>query len=303
MMSNSEGVGGPNRVCGVVMPISAIDDCTEAHWSDVYSILSTAIKDAGFEANLVSNADDVGIIQKRIIQNLYDNPIVVCDVSGKNPNVMFELGLRLAFDKPTIIIKDNRTAYSFDTAPIEHLEYPRDLRFNQVVDFRQKLTDKIVATHHRSQSDLNYTTFLKNFGEFTVAKLDKKEVSSQEYIMEELRSIRLLIQKNDRNVQFKRRRDFVEGDLDICAKGWNNDEINKAIESAKKHPAVRAVALNQLAPDHVHLVVNIDPASDTSTGEVRRLINTHRRPLVRKPSTGESALDLDERKDGMGRVR
>jgi hypothetical protein len=34
----------------------------------------------------------------------------------KNPNVMFELGMRLAFDKPAIIIKDNRTNYSFDTA-------------------------------------------------------------------------------------------------------------------------------------------------------------------------------------------
>jgi len=96
-------------VCGIVMPISSIDGCNEAHWSDVHEILTEAIEDAGFEANLVSNADDVGIIQKRIIQNLYENPIVVCDVSGKNPNVMFELGLRLAFDKPTIIVKDDRT--------------------------------------------------------------------------------------------------------------------------------------------------------------------------------------------------
>ena len=105
-------------VCGIVMPISSIDGCNEAHWSDVHEILTEAIEDAGFEANLVSNADDVGIIQKRIIQNLYENPIVVCDVSGKNPNVMFELGLRLAFDKPTIIVKDDRTSYSFDTASI-----------------------------------------------------------------------------------------------------------------------------------------------------------------------------------------
>jgi len=32
---------------------------------------------------------------------------------------MFELGLRLAFDKPAIIVKDDNTSYSFDTAPIE----------------------------------------------------------------------------------------------------------------------------------------------------------------------------------------
>ena len=132
------------------MPISAIDGCTESHWADVLEILREAIEDAGFEANLVSNADDIGIIHKRIIQNLYDNPVVVCDVSGKNPNVMFELGLRLAFDKPTVIVKDDKTSYAFDTSAIEHIEYPRDLRFSRIVEFKQKLAEKIKATHQRA---------------------------------------------------------------------------------------------------------------------------------------------------------
>lgn len=162
-------------ICGIVMPISSIDGCNESHWADVLEIISEAIEDAGFDANLVSNADEVGIIHKRIIQNLYDNPIVVCDVSGKNPNVMFELGMRLAFDKPTIIIKDDRTSYSFDTSAIEHLEYPRDLRFSKITEFKDKLSQKIRATYEKSTADGNYTTFLKHFGEFTVAKIEKKK--------------------------------------------------------------------------------------------------------------------------------
>jgi hypothetical protein len=183
------------QVCGVVMPISAIDGCAESHWADVLEILTEAIEEAGFDANLVSNADDSGIIHKRIIQNLYDNPVVVCDVSGKNPNVMFELGLRLAFDKPTVIVKDEKTSYAFDTSAIEHLEYPRDLRFSRIVEFKQKLAEKIKATHQRATSDPAYTTFLKHFGEFKVAKLDKKEVSGQEYILEELRALRSAIRR------------------------------------------------------------------------------------------------------------
>jgi len=96
----------PILKCGIIMPISSIDGCTESHWSDVMEIISTCVQEADFEANIVSNADDVGVIHKRIVQNLYDNPIVICDVSCRNPNVMFELGMRLAFDKPTIIIKE-----------------------------------------------------------------------------------------------------------------------------------------------------------------------------------------------------
>jgi hypothetical protein len=180
-------------VCGIVMPISAVDGCAETHWLDVREILSEAIDAAGFEANLVSDADEVGIIQKRIIQNIYENPIVVCDVSGKNPNVMFELGLRLAFDKPTIIVKDDKTSYSFDTSIIEHLEYPRDLRFSKIVDFKDELTEKIQATHEKALKDKNYTTFLKHFGTFTVPKLDTQEVSKDTFIIEELQSLRKMV--------------------------------------------------------------------------------------------------------------
>lgn len=182
-----------NLLCGLVMPISSIDGCDEQHWVDVKGVLTEAIEKAGFKANLVSHADDSGVIQKRIIQNLYDNPIVVCDVSCKNPNVMFELGMRLAFDKPTIIIKDEITNYSFDTSQIEHITYPRDLRFNTIVEFKEKLTRKIKLTFEKANSDPNYTTFLKNFGTFTVAKLETKEVSREEFIIEELRELKQVV--------------------------------------------------------------------------------------------------------------
>lgn len=153
--------------------------------------MSDAIEEAGFKPNLVSDADDIGIIQKRIIQNLYDNPIVVCDVSGRNPNVMFELGMRLAFDKPTIIVKDYETPYSFDTSPIEHLEYPRDLRYNLIVEFKAELAKKIKATYEKANSDPDYTPFLGHFGQFIVAKLEANEVSLSEAISGEIAEMRL----------------------------------------------------------------------------------------------------------------
>jgi len=258
-------------VCGVVMPISAIDGCAESHWADVLDILTEAIEDAGFDANLVSNADDVGIIHKRIIQNLYDNPIVVCDVSGKNPNVMFELGLRLAFDKPTVIVKDDRTTYSFDTSAIEHLEYPRDLRFSRVVEFKQKLAEKIKATHIRATSDPTYTTFLKHFGEFTVAKLEKKEVSGQEFILEELRMMRNAMRRleftsgSSRDPESSRLRASVrpEGDINICMGKWPKDKIDDLVRKAKEHPEVANVRIWERGVDHFHLIADIKPGANT----------------------------------------
>lgn len=171
--------------CGLVMPISEIDGVPASHWDEVRQIVMEALSDTPFHVVLVSDADDVGVIQKRIVQNIYDNDMVICDVSARNPNVMFELGLRLAFDKPAIIIKDDKTLYSFDTAPIEHLSYPRDLHYHTINLFKKKFRDKVLATYEAAKQP-GHTTFLKHFGEFVVAKIDEKPVGKDEFILESL---------------------------------------------------------------------------------------------------------------------
>lgn len=271
------------------MPISAIDGCTESHWSDVLDIMSESIESAGFEANLVSNADDAGIIHKRIIQNLHDNPIVVCDVSGKNPNVMFELGMRLAFDKPAIIVKDDKTSYSFDTSSIEHLEYPRDLRFSKIIEFKQKLSDKIKATHERAKNDQSYTTFLKHFGEFKVAKLDQKEVTGQEFIIDELRSLKMSMRRLER-IQFSstegnyRRLENLsqESDVNICLKNKNESESQASLELIKEHPAVKRARLLELDSGHWHLLADLH--NQDAVGEIERILGGSGKRRLRNPA-------------------
>ncbi|MGU1682227.1 hypothetical protein ACSEU1_12875 [Pseudomonas aeruginosa] len=269
------------EVCGIVMPISSIDGCDESHWAEVQDILVDAIEDAGFIANLVSHADEVGIIHKRIIQNLYENPIVVCDVSGKNPNVMFELGLRLAFDKPTIIVKDDKTSYSFDTSAIEHLEYPRGLRFSSVVEFKSRLTEKIKKTYERASNDSSYTTFLKHFGEFKVAKIDKKEVSGQEFILDELKSIRSTMRRLERlqpreilNPKFNRQKD-----IDICLSRFAPDKerTDELVLKLISLPGVEDVEVIELREGHAHLTANISADSKLTPSEVSNLLGISRR--------------------------
>lgn len=270
------------KVCGIVMPISSIDGCNESHWSDVLDIISEAIEETGFEANLVSNSDEVGIIQKRIIQNLYDNPVVVCDVSGKNPNVMFELGMRLAFDKPTIIIKDDRTSYSFDTSPIEHLEYPRDLRFSKINEFKNKLSQKIQATYNKSTTDESYTTFLKNFGEFTVAKIEKKEVSGHEYIIDELRSLRATLRRLERSNLKDTNDDDLARDgrmtMNICLKARSRVAINKVINMLQSNPVVDSYHIQERGLDHNHLVIKLDDeeTADDIRAEIASILGPRR---------------------------
>jgi hypothetical protein len=184
------------------MPISALDGASAEHWMEVRTILTDAVEsilDPKFTVRIVSDADETGIIQKRIVQNVYGSDIIVCDVSGKNPNVMFELGMRLAFDKPVVIVKDDKTDYAFDTGIIEHLTYPRDLRFTRILEFKNALAAKVLATHKAGDSP-DHSPFLKNFGRFHVASLSETEISPEKLTLELLEELRREIARLGRRI-------------------------------------------------------------------------------------------------------
>jgi hypothetical protein len=178
------------KMCGIIMPIASNPDYPKEHWKEVLLILVEAVNETEFEPRLVSDDVAIGLIHERIVNNIYTDEIVICDVSSKNPNVMFELGLRLAFDKPTIIIKDEKTGYSFDTGVMEHINYPSSLRFNKIVDFKAELIKKINATYEKSISEPNFSPFLKSFGKKIVpAKIHQSEIAESKYILSKLENL------------------------------------------------------------------------------------------------------------------
>ncbi len=183
----------PKQHCGIIMPISSIDECDAAHWSRVSRILGEAISKAGFKARLVSAADEVAIIQKTIVQNIFNDEIIVCDISCRNANVMFELGLRLAFDKPVVIVKDEMTPYPFDTGSIEHLTYPRSLSYWDILEFQTLLTSKIASTVTASKKP-DYSPFLRHYGDIKATTLPTTEVSTMEYFEKRFDELALRIE-------------------------------------------------------------------------------------------------------------
>lgn len=176
-------------VCGLIMPIADTEGYQVGHWEELKRLYISVGEDAGFRTRLVSDSDDVRIIQKNIVQNVFDDDIVICDVSSKNPNVMFELGLRLAFDKAAVIVKDNVTGYSFDTSPIAHINYPKDLRYYDIEDFKSQLKSKLCATYAESKK-LNHSMYLDSFGKFIVKSLQTQEITDSQFVLESLTEIK-----------------------------------------------------------------------------------------------------------------
>jgi len=69
------------------------------------------------------------IIIRDITRCIHESSIIIADLTEKNPNVMYELGLAHAAKKPVIMLAQQREDIPFDVAHIRYLLYDvRDLR-------------------------------------------------------------------------------------------------------------------------------------------------------------------------------
>ena len=66
-----------------------------------------------------------GIITSQVIQHIVDDPLVIADLTGRNPNVFYELAIRHAIKKPLVQIIKKGEAFPFDlTAVISKSQNP-----------------------------------------------------------------------------------------------------------------------------------------------------------------------------------
>jgi hypothetical protein len=132
----------PRKNIFVIMPFSATPTRSA---SDLAEFFATNLKsrienaDALSHRYAVSRSDDAFNITEQIIRDLYDADIVLCDLSGPdaNPNVMYELGVRLAItNKPVILFREAADANRriFDIQGFHTFEY-QATRYRELEDY------------------------------------------------------------------------------------------------------------------------------------------------------------------------
>ncbi|MDR2223571.1 MAG: RNA helicase [Flavobacteriaceae bacterium] len=253
-------------MCGIIMPISDHKEYPIGHWKEVEGIIKDVLSSLKLHSRIVSDDDSVGLIQERIVTNIYNDDIIVCDVSSKNPNVMFELGLRLAFDKPTIIVIDDKTNYSFDIGSIEHISYPSSLRFGDILSFKEKLAQKIEATLKKKNEDSEYSPFLKSFGRtIKPAKINNTEIPINEFVIEKLDSLHRIVGDfvKDKEVHVKIN-SSINNRIDLLSTILNDKEImNEIKESFGNFGSIRSISnVKEIIANHYPNAIKILDNSD-----------------------------------------
>lgn len=151
-----------SEACFVIMPIADPDGYDKGHFTKVYEdIFKPACKEAGFDPVRADEVKQTNLIHLDILQKLIDSPIAICDLSSRNPNVLFELGLRQAFDKPTVLVQEVGTPRIFDIAPLRYSEYRKELRYREVLEDQVALSEALKATQAASISGEGVNSIVK----------------------------------------------------------------------------------------------------------------------------------------------
>lgn len=122
------------KTCFVIMPFSSatfVDRClTEEDLDHIFNefirkAVDEYIVDDKPYFDIIKRFDDkVGSIVKGIVKDLVSAELVIADLTGMNPNVMYELGIRHSIKRGTIMLTQ-----SFD-------EFPSDLRDYLTVEYK-----------------------------------------------------------------------------------------------------------------------------------------------------------------------
>jgi len=147
----------------VIMPFSEkTPDRAKGFFEEVLrSLITPSGLEAGFKVE-TANRQGSDVIQSTIVNELLEADLVIADLTDHNPNVLFELGLRMAGDKPVALIKAVGTGRVFDVDNMLRVyEYQPHLWRSTVESDIPELVKHFKAAWDNRATDVSYMKLLR----------------------------------------------------------------------------------------------------------------------------------------------
>jgi hypothetical protein len=160
----SEGATNSSLTAFVILPYVERDPKhPKGFFAEVLrSIITPAAKDFKVKT---ANRQGSDVIQSTIINDLIEADLVIADLTEHNPNVMFELGVRMAQDKPVVLMKAEGTGPLFDIDNMLRVfEYSPNLWATTVEKDMPNLRDFINGAWENRESTKTYMNILRGRG-------------------------------------------------------------------------------------------------------------------------------------------
>jgi nucleoside 2-deoxyribosyltransferase len=163
----------PNRRAFILMPFTG-------ELEDIYRLaIRPALEDLGYEVARADTVFSTGLIIRDILQHIADADLIVADLTGRNPNVFYEVAVAHTLGKPVVMLAQDYQDVPFDLKSYRMIVY--ESRIGVVEKLRRDLR-RAVGTIKSGDSHSNpIRDFLPQFS--SPEELDK--------LKREARSLRL----------------------------------------------------------------------------------------------------------------
>jgi hypothetical protein len=152
------------KICFVAMPFSERDSKhPTGFFSEVLKqIIAPAGRKAGFRV-VTARKKGSDVIHSTIMNGLLDADLVIVDLTEHNPNVLFELGMRLAEDKPVALVRAIGTTAIFDVDNLVRVEEYNPCLWPSTVEADiPKIAEHIEGTWNNRDDTQTYMKILRS---------------------------------------------------------------------------------------------------------------------------------------------
>ncbi len=103
--------------CFIIAPIGDPESDTRKRSDQILKhVITPALNECGYKPIRADQMSEPGMITSQVIQRIVDDPLVIADLTEKNPNVFYELAIRHAIRKPLVQIIKKGEQIPFDVA-------------------------------------------------------------------------------------------------------------------------------------------------------------------------------------------
>lgn len=186
----------------VIMPYGGSDPDKVKEYSRIFRFLikeSILQVDPNAEVLVQNHTMEGGQIVRNVIRNIAECDIAIADISDRNWNVAYELGLRHVMNKyGTILICNNRTELPYDIQHLNVITYPADSWLDQIEEITAQIAETVRKALRRERTDSPVFDIYSALPPSLVEMLSSNNDAEQQRLMQLNEQLTELRAENDR---------------------------------------------------------------------------------------------------------